>query len=92
MTARNRARQIAPEDEVPESVSWSEMVDVEPRLEDLRQEVEDDANRSWNAYRKFKGRMCALVGWHADDDGLPDWMLTPAAYDVAHDAILGPHW
>ena len=91
MTAAKRAVPTEVE-EAPESVTWADLVDVEPRLDDLRTEVASDPDRSWRAYGRWKGELCTLVGWYADDDGLPDWMLTPAAYDVAHDAILGPHW
>lgn len=76
----------------PDTVTWERLVDVEPRLEALRLQVSSDDDRSWDVYENYKGEMCALVGRDAEDDGLPDWMLTPIAYDVAHAAILRPHW
>ena len=91
MNALKRAVSILTAD-TPETVTWDQLVDVEPRLEELRRLVAADSDRSWQAYEDYKETMVQLVGREADEDGLPDWMLTPAAYDVANDAILGPHW
>lgn len=83
-------------------VTWKELVEAEPRLAGLLEEVkavQDDggpvfcANAVWYGYgpywdRGFKERMSELVGWGRTVP--PAWLHTPRAYDVAYDTLYAP--
>lgn len=92
MSARIASRRIAPDDDPPGTITWAEVVDVEPRLEDLRREVASDTDRSWPAYVARKGHLQELVGWFALRRDLPRAMYSSRAFDVAFYTVMRGRW
>ena len=75
-------------------MAWAEMVKIEPRLEELYQQIrliKDDkttpcfcANEIW--YERFKPRFKYLVGWLAENEDLRG----SDAYDLAYHKLYTP--
>ena len=71
------------------NIRWKAIIEVEPRLEVLRQEAVKTviketipAERYWYSY--FKPRLVELVGWHAEKKSMKE----PALYLIAYKKIL----
>jgi hypothetical protein len=77
-------------------VKWSQIIKIEPRLNDLYKEakaLKDNGSAvsfcansewyGWHNHHGFKQRLCSLVGWEAAHESL----RTQDAYDIAYDKI-----
>jgi hypothetical protein len=79
------------------ALSWEDLTDLEPRLEQIERDVLFHASRSrsgapycanrfWYGYLGlgFKDRLCAVVGWESDRRTT---LRSSEAYDVAYDHL-----
>jgi len=93
--AQLRRPDPTPPEWIPPAVTWTDLVDEEPRLGLLEREIlyhaaqhktgRYCASRFWHGYAGtgFKDRLLELVGWETDRPTL----RSSEAYDVAYDHL-----
>lgn len=72
-------------------IAWADLIEAEPGLELLRRQAAawrdgDGGGNVWPAWRAFKRRLAALVGW--DRRHGPAALQTSAAFELAAGVIV----
>jgi hypothetical protein len=78
----------------PGSLSWADLVAIEPKLDALYREVQAvdpydpdySFGQAWYGQGGFKDALVRLVGWEAA--GQPRILKTMEAYDLAYDKLV----
>lgn len=71
------------------NITFHDLVKEQPKLTEIREAAQGwyQGPDRWRNYEKLKASMCSCVGMSAKS-GLPRFMYTVQAYDVAHYAIF----
>ena len=75
---------------ITEPLTWEHIAVLEPQVLDLVSEIKDEHPSEANhlfLWRKYKERLCEMVGWDRESSEYPE-LRSSMAYDIVYDVLL----